>query len=46
MDIQTLIQKVVISPKAENWFKDLVQSVTKKYGLEVTTIAESSIAIG
>lgn len=46
VDIQTLIQKVVISPKAENWFKDLVQSVTKKYGLEVTTIAESSIAIG
>lgn len=33
INIETLIEKIYISPKADSWFKDLVSSVTYKYGL-------------
>ncbi len=38
IDLQTLIEKVVVSPKAGKWFEEVVQSVTKKYGLNKAVI--------
>jgi hypothetical protein len=33
VDLQTLLQKVYISPKSGRWFKELVESVLRKYEL-------------
>jgi hypothetical protein len=33
VDLDTLIEKIYVSPKADGWFKDLVGSVTEKYAL-------------
>lgn len=32
-DLETLVERVYIAPKADPWFKDLVVSVSKKYNL-------------
>ena len=34
VDLGQLVQEVVISPYADHWFHDLVQSVTLRYGLK------------
>jgi hypothetical protein len=34
VDLQQLVDSVVLSPGAQNWFSDLVRSVMEKYGLE------------
>ena len=44
IDLETLIEKVVISPKTEKWFEELVRSVTIKYGLD-KAVTKSSLAI-
>ena len=36
--LNDLIEEVVVSPTAEPWFQDLVQSVTQKYGLGVRIV--------
>lgn len=36
--LDTLIEKVYVAPKAEDWFFNVVKSVTKRYGLEKTII--------
>jgi hypothetical protein len=41
-DLEKLIDKVIVSPTAERWFAELVESVTGKYGLELD-IAPSSL---
>jgi hypothetical protein len=33
VDLQTLLQNVYISPKSGRWFKELVESILRKYGL-------------
>jgi hypothetical protein len=43
IDLENLIEKVVISPKTEKWFEELVRSVTSKYGLD-KTVTKSSLA--
>lgn len=34
-DLEKLVDKVIISPTAERWFGELVESVTEKYGLKL-----------
>ena len=34
IDLSILIEKVIIAPNAESWFKEIVESVSKKYGLD------------
>jgi hypothetical protein len=41
-DLEKLVDKVIVSPTAERWFGELVESVTGKYGLELA-IARSSL---
>lgn len=36
--IESLIESVYVAPESPLWFRDLVKSVTKKYGLEVNVI--------
>lgn len=38
VDVETLIENIYVSPTAPAWFADLVDSVTKKYGLNKTVI--------
>lgn len=33
VNLDTLVERVYIAPSAESWFKELVESVMKKYGL-------------
>jgi hypothetical protein len=40
-DLEQLIEKVIISPTAERWFGELVESVTGKYGLKLAIAASS-----
>jgi hypothetical protein len=42
VDLEQLIEEVIISPVAEEWFDELVRSVTEKYGLKLS-IADSSL---
>ena len=41
IDLETLIETVVVSPKSKKWFEELVQSVTRKYGLNKAVIPSS-----
>jgi len=41
INLDILIEKVYISPAAEDWFFDLVKSVSKKYGLNKETVRSS-----
>ena len=43
VDLDQLIQQVVVDPFAPEWFLDLVQQVTKRYGLKVP-ISRSHLA--
>ena len=45
IDINKLIEKIYICPKTEDWFLDLVKSITKKYNLD-KEIIRSSLADG
>ena len=38
IDLETLIEKVVVSPKTGKWFEEVVVSITKKYGLDKPVI--------
>jgi hypothetical protein len=38
VDIETLIERIHIAPNAPSWFKDLVDSVVKKYGYDFEII--------
>lgn len=42
IDLNKLIDKIYIAPKADKWFKELVASVTKKYGI-VKAIEKSNL---
>jgi hypothetical protein len=33
IDVDAMVEQVIISPKAEQWFDELVPSITEKYGL-------------
>jgi len=44
VDIETLIEKVIVSPTAEPWFEELVKSVADHYGLK-KPIVPSSLSI-
>ncbi|MHA2053792.1 MAG: hypothetical protein ACW99F_09355 [Candidatus Hodarchaeales archaeon] len=41
VDIDILIEKVFVSPTAEKWFKELVESIMKKYDLNKKVIKSS-----
>ena len=43
VDLDTLIQRIYVSPYAENWFEKLVASVTDKYDV-VKNVKKSSLA--
>ena len=43
VNLELLIERVFVSPTAEKWFSDLVQSVTQKYGLS-KSVSRSSLA--
>jgi len=36
INLDTLIEKVYVAPTAQEWFRDLVESAIKKYGLNLT----------
>jgi len=36
--LDTLIQRVLVVPTAPRWFKDLIESVTKRYGFDVEVV--------
>lgn len=38
VSLDTLIEKIYVSPKSPKWFLDLVKSVSKKYGLDKEVI--------
>jgi hypothetical protein len=44
VDLDDLIEAIFVAPDAEPWFRDLVESVMKRYGFERPVIAESTIA--
>jgi len=37
IDLETLVEKVYVSPMSPDWFKSLVESVMKKYGIDKKT---------
>jgi hypothetical protein len=37
-NLEQLVQEVVIAPTAEEWFEDLVRSVTEKFGLRLPVV--------
>lgn len=39
-----IIYTVRVSPYAQNWFKDLVESILKKYGLISKVVKRSSLS--
>lgn len=41
INLETLIEKIVVSPKTQKWFEELVHSVTRKYGLDKIVIKSS-----
>ena len=41
VNLKKLIEKVYVSPEAENWFTELVKSVLKKYNLNVEVVKSS-----
>lgn len=43
VDINELIENIYISPTADDWFYDLVELVTKKYGLDKQLIASDLV---
>ena len=43
VDLGQLVHEVVVSPNAEDWFYDLVQSISQRYGLKAT-IRRSSLS--
>lgn len=44
VDLDALIEKIYISPTAEDWFYDLVKSVSVKYGHDNKEVIRSSLA--
>jgi hypothetical protein len=44
VDLGALLERVVISPQAESWLRPLVESVSRKYGLEIP-VEESELAV-
>jgi hypothetical protein len=42
-DLVELVEQVVVSPTAEDWFGGLVRSVTAKYGFELPFAASSML---
>ena len=38
LQLHTLVKKILISPKAEPWFKETVKSVSAQYGLDIEPI--------
>jgi len=43
VDLDDLIESVYVSPMAESWFKDVVEDVLRKYGLEETKVLHSAL---
>jgi hypothetical protein len=43
VNIKNLVEKVYVSPNSEEWYKKLVESVIKNYGLELT-VEDSSLS--
>jgi len=43
IDLDILIEKIYVSPTAEEWFKDLVESIVKKYKLK-KVVVQSDLA--
>lgn len=43
IDLDILIEKIYISPTSEKWFKDLVESIVKKYKLK-TVVKQSDLS--
>lgn len=43
VDLDRLIESIIISPNADKWFFDLVQSVVDKYGLDKRLVKPSSL---
>jgi len=41
VNLRTLIEAIYVSPKAEEWFYELVKSISKKYGLDKEVIQSS-----
>jgi hypothetical protein len=46
VDLDTLIQRVYVSPSAPNWFGDLVSSVMKRYSIEKPVQMSSLVDLG
>lgn len=44
VDITKLINEVVVSPYAENWYFELISDLCSKYGLESITIVKSKLS--
>ena len=38
VDLPRLVQQVYVSPISQGWFRDVVESVTRKYGLDCPVI--------
>ena len=43
VDLRTLIEQVVIAPSGQAWLRDLVSSVTKRYGFDVPVVASTML---
>ena len=43
VDLDELIEFVYVSPMAESWFKDVVEDVLRKYGLEEKKVFHSAL---
>lgn len=43
VDLEELIESVYVSPMAESWFKDVVEDVLRKYGLEEKRVFHSTL---
>ena len=44
VNLNALIERIYVSPTAEDWFYELVQSVVRKYGLDVNSVLRSNLA--
>ena len=44
VDLGKLIQKIVLAPKCESWFKSIVEDTLKHYSLEKIQVADSELS--
>jgi len=44
LDLVSLIERIYVAPDAPDWFADLVQGVTKRYGYDTLSVVKSSLA--